>query len=217
MKRKTIDYLVNSHPHPDHLQGLLFLLENFEVGKVWNNGDQEGESPLIPKFLELAGGRLKAKGWWEMGEEVNGVQIVSLHPPLEGDKRRNFSGNDGSLVLRFSFDKVSFLFCGDVESAAEKEILQTGANLQATILKVPHHGSKSSSTQEFLESVRPKFAVFTVRSGTRNRLPHPTVLERYESMGVKIYRSDRDGAITFLTDGKSLQVATFLKPLTAER
>ncbi len=210
MKRKAIDYLVSSHPHPDHLQGLLFLLGNFDVGKVWDNGNRIEESPWVPKFLELAGERLKAKGWWEMGEEIDGVKVISLHPPLEGDKRQNFSGNDGSLVLRLTFDGVSFLFCGDVEAAAEKEILQTSATLQSAVLKVPHHGSKSSSTQEFLESIRPKFAVFTVRSGARNRLPHPTVLERYENLGVKIYRSDRDGAVTFITDGKELRVKTFL-------
>ncbi|HYB20065.1 MAG TPA: DNA internalization-related competence protein ComEC/Rec2, partial [Thermodesulfobacteriota bacterium] len=209
MKRKTIDYLVSSHPHPDHLQGLLFLLENFEVGKVWDNGDRNGTSPWIPKFLELAGERLKEKGWREMEEEIDGVKVVSLHPPLESDRRRNFSGNNGSLVLRLTFEGVSFLFCGDVESAAEKEILQTSATLQSAVLKVPHHGSKSSSTQKFLESVRPRYAVFTVRAGARNRLPHPTVLERYEALGVKIYRSDRDGAITFITDGKALRVKTF--------
>ena len=64
--------------------------------------------------------------------------------------------------------------------------------------------------REFLESVHPRFAVFTVRSGTRPRLPHPSVLERYENLGVKTYRSDRDGAITFITDGKELRVQTFL-------
>jgi competence protein ComEC len=209
MKRKTIDYVVNSHPHPDHLQGLLFLLESFEVGKVWYNGEREGESPLIPRFLELAGSRLDARGWREREEEVNGVTAVFLHPPLEERKRRNFSGNDGSLVLRLSFGEVSFLFPGDVESTAEEEILRTGARLQSTVLKAPHHGSKSSSTQPFLERVHPQYAVFTVRPGTRTRLPHPAVQERYDHLGVKTYRSDRDGAITFVTDGKDLKVQTF--------
>jgi len=98
-----------------------------------------------------------------------------------------------------------------VESAAEGEVLKTGMNLRSTILKVPHHGSKTSSTVEFLNAVHPRFAVFTVRGGARARLPNPGVLERYEAMGVKILRSDRDGAITFITDGKDLRVETYLK------
>ena len=209
LKRKSIDYLVNSHPHPDHLQGLIFLLENFRVGNIWGNGDTEISSLWASKFSETAGDRLRAKGWWERGEEVNGVKIVSLHPPLEEKRRMKFSGNDASLALRLDYGDVSFLFCGDVEAAAEQEILETGAGIQSTVMKVPHHGSKSSSTQPFLESVRPSYAVFTVRPGTRSYLPHPVVLDRYERLGVKIYRSDRHGAITFTTDGKNLKVQTF--------
>jgi competence protein ComEC len=105
---------------------------------------------------------------------------------------------------------VSFLFPGDVESSAEGEILKTGVSLRSTVLKVPHHGSKTSSTKDFLEAVRPRFAVFTVRGGARPRLPNPGILERYEAMGVKILRSDQHGAITFVTDGKDLRVQTFM-------
>jgi competence protein ComEC len=109
-----------------------------------------------------------------------------------------------------TYGEVSFLFCGDVEAMGEQEILKTGENVRSTVIKVPHHGSKSSSTPPFLEAVRPRFAVFTVRGGARPRLPNPAVLERYEAMGVKVLRSDRDGAVTFVTDGKELKVQTYL-------
>lgn len=210
-KRKTIDYLVNSHPHPDHLQGLLFLLDHFEVGKVWDNGDREVESPLVQRMLEISGDRIQKMGRGEPPREIEGVKVEFLHPPREERRTLDFWGNDASLVLRLTYGEVSFLFCGDVESTGEQEILKNGGNLQSTVIKVPHHGSKSSSTPNFLESVGPRFAVFTVRGGARPRLPSPAVLQRYEAMGAKVFRSDRDGAITFVTDGKDLKVQTFLK------
>jgi competence protein ComEC len=210
-KRKAIDYVINSHPHPDHLQGLLFLLENFEVKQVWDNGEREGESPLVQTLLERSMGRLQTMGRGQGSQEIEGVKIEFLHPPLEKEKALPFWGNDASLVLRLTYGEVSFLFCGDVEAMAEQEILKTGGNLQSTVIKVPHHGSKSSSTADFLAAVRPRFAVFTVRGGARPRLPNPAVLERYEAMGVKVLRSDRDGAITFMTDGKDLKVQTYLR------
>ncbi|HSR10941.1 MAG TPA: ComEC/Rec2 family competence protein, partial [Thermodesulfobacteriota bacterium] len=209
MKRNRIDYLVNSHPHPDHLQGLIFLLENFEVGAVWHNGDMEWDSPLVSAFSESAGERAISRGWRESDEDVNGVRIASLHPPLDPRLRFNFQGNNGSLTLRLHYDEVGFLFPGDIEAAAEEEILKTGADLRARVIKVPHHGSRSSSTPPFLDAVRPEHALFTVRA--RNRLPHPAILERYEKAGAKIHRSDRDGAVTFTTNGKELRVDTFLK------
>ena len=210
MRNKSVDYLINSHAHPDHLQGLLFLLENFEIGKVWNNGEEVEDSPLTEKFIVLANERLQTMGRGEAAQEICGVKVEFLHPPLIREKGQILLENDASLVLRLAYGEVSFLFCGDVESLGEEEILRRSANLQSTVVKVPHHGSKTSSTPKFVESIRPKFAVFTVRGAGRGRLPHPTVLERYESNGAKVYRTDRDGAITFITDGKELRVKTFL-------
>ncbi len=210
IKRQNIDYMVSSHSHPDHLQGLFFLLENFKVGEIWNNGDPGEGDPLAERFFTAAGGRLQARGKGEAPLLISGVRVEFLHPPPEGKQRQDFWGNNASAVLRLTFGEVSFLFCGDIEAPAEEEIRRTGSDLRSTVIKVAHHGSRTSSTPEFIEGVRPKFAVFTVRAGGRSRLPHPSVLQRYQERGVKVLLSDREGAITFTTNGKDLRVQTFL-------
>ncbi len=213
---KEIDYLVNSHPHPDHLQGLLFLAEEFKIGQIWYSGEGEGEEGTDERLLSSEKGPpVQRMGRGHPQIDVSGAKVEFLHPPPE-EGGQAFTGNNGSLAIRLTFGEVSFLLPGDVEQAAEEEILKTKAGLGSTVLKAPHHGSQTSSTPRLLEAVKPQIAVFTVRAGARQRLPHPAVLARYQSQGAKIYRTDRDGAITFLTDGKSLQVSTFLKPLSAE-
>jgi len=208
-KIKRIDFLVNTHYHPDHLQGLFFLLENFDVDRVWVNGDREADFPGAERFLLLAGERVRAVNRENPAAEIGGVRLEFLHPPRA---RREFWGNSASLVLRLTYGAHGFLFCGDIETVAEEEILKRNPDLTSTVIKVPHHGSKTSNSIKFVESVRPQFAVFTVREGKRLHLPNFEVLARYEALGVKILRTDRNGAIFFETDGKNIQVETYLQP-----
>jgi len=140
--------------------------------------------------------------------EIGGARLEFLHPPRA---ERDFWGNSASLVLRLTYGTHRFLFCGDIEGFAEEEIMKRNPDLASTVLKAPHHGSKTSNSVRFVESARPQFAVFTVRAGGRARLPNPEVLARYEAIGARILRTDRDGAVFFETNGKDLQVKTYLQ------
>lgn len=120
--------------------------------------------------------------------------------------------NNRSVVLKITYKNYRFLLTGDIEEEGEAQLIQSGKDVRAEVLKVPHHGSHSSSTGEFLETVKPSYAVFTV--GFRNifNLPNRKVLERYEDLGCRISRTDRNGTVRFETDGKKLTTRHFLKP-----
>jgi competence protein ComEC len=118
--------------------------------------------------------------------------------------------NNTSLVLRLQFKNVSFLLPGDIGQEAEYRILREGYSLKSDLLKVPHHGSASSSSPVFLERVQPAYAVLTVGERNIGHLPNPEVMRRYRLIGSKIFRTDRDGAITVITDGEQLEFKPFI-------
>jgi competence protein ComEC len=141
------------------------------------------------------------------------VHLKLLHPSptFQPPMKRRRGGeeadeNNRSLVLRLSYGAVSVLFTGDIELEAESFLLQAGHDLRATILKVPHHGSLTSSSEPFVRAVAPSVAVLSVQRDSRFGHPHPTVVERYQASGVNIFRTDAHGAITVRTDGQSVSV-----------
>ncbi len=196
---RHIDLIVLSHPHPDHANGLGFLVENFAVGEVWTNGQpttqpgtvrllaaaaQRGVPVRLPRPLELAG-----------------VRLVPLTGMSGADPAA--SENDNSLVLALEYAGRRLLFAGDLEADGEAALLATGG-LRADVLKVPHHGSRTSSTEPFVAAVHPSLAVISV--GERNRwgFPNPAVVARYLAAGARVLRTDTDGAVavSLSADGK---------------
>ena len=119
------------------------------------------------------------------------------------------SGNDDSVVLRLVYGSVSVLFAGDIEQAAENSLVASGVDLRADVLKVPHHGSRTSSTEAFVDAVNPGYAVISVGERSRFGHPHPAVVERYRSRSIGLLHTGRDGMVTVATDGKSLKIDTF--------
>jgi competence protein ComEC len=213
----TVDILVLSHPDPDHLNGLLFIAQHFNVREVWMNLERANTQPYRD-FLDI----ISRKGIRVVGPKdllrprvINGVRFQALYPPVNFLDRKSRESwrtpNNNSLVLKVSFHDVSFLLPGDIEAEAERELCALDCQtLKCDVLLVPHHGSRSSSTPQFLKCVDPDVAV--VSSGQNNRFgfPHSSVLKRYQRLGCRVFRTNQHGAITITTDGRHLAVKPFL-------
>jgi competence protein ComEC len=212
-----IHFLVLTHPDPDHLNGLKFITRTFRAEELWDSG-LESTSPFFQEFMDTVRDKGINRISMFRGMDpriINDVIIHPLHPQTESFQNRSPSmqpkANNQSLVLKLSYGSQSFLFTGDIEKEAEAELTSSGVDLQSQVIKVPHHGSLTSSTGPFLEKVRPRIALISAAGRGLFKLPNPRVVERYRDLGCQIYRTDQHGAITIKTDGQGLKIETFLK------
>jgi competence protein ComEC len=191
-----LDLVVLSHEDNDHVGGALSVLESFEVGALASS--LAPDHPLLglaPSAHRCARG----EAW-----EWDGVAFAFLHP-AQGTARTK--RNDASCVLRISAGGRSILLAGDIEQRAELEMLKRGS-LQSDVVVVPHHGSRTSSSPDFVASVLPRWAIVPVGYRSRFGHPHPEVLERYRAAGTHIVRTDLDGAVHVLLKQGELSVET---------
>ena len=141
------------------------------------------------------------------------VEISVLNPPVWRVTQKSTHNprdvNNASLVMKLRFKNVSVLLTGDIEKEAEERMLRRDYPLRTDIIKIPHHGSGTSSSALFLERVKPTYAVLSVGERNIGRLPHPETLRRYQQVGAILYRTDVQGAITVVTDGEAIQIKTF--------
>ena len=215
-KIRNLDYLVLTHPDPDHLKGLIFVAANFGIGQFWSTGIRaESESYLqLEKILSKKKIRRFILDEKVLPLVIEGVKVTFLNPPgtegLQRMTRNRMWVNNTSLVLRLQFKNVSLLLPGDVGQEVEYRIMREGYSLKSDLLKIPHHGSASSSSPDFLERVKPAYAVLTVGERNIGHLPNPEVMRRYRLIGSKIFRTDRDGAITVITDGEHIEFKPFI-------
>lgn len=206
LKITRLDYLVGTHPHEDHIGSLDKVIEEFPVGeillpRVTNN------TRTFRELLETIDGKglqvTTAKAGVNILEE-DGLTVKVLAPL--GSSYEDL--NNYSAVIKITYREVSFLLTGDAEDVAEKEILNSGANIKADVLKVGHHGSSSSTTSAFLNMVKPEYAVISLGADNEYHHPHQATLTRLKKAGINILRTDERGTIVFTTDGKDIEVET---------
>ncbi|RJQ50484.1 MAG: DNA internalization-related competence protein ComEC/Rec2 [Nitrospiraceae bacterium] len=205
---KNIDYLVLTHSDSDHYGGLLYIMDNFSVGEIWLNGIRTAGSEeffnkiaekKIPFRILRRGDVLQAKRY----------RICALHPydefvsgPLRG---ASSAENSASLVLKIESGRASVLFTGDIETGAEESLIPLGGRLKSDIIKVPHHGGRTSSSADFIKAVAPRIAVVSAGKNNSFDHPHKETVERYKNAGARLYRTDIDGAVSFSIGGSGFK------------
>lgn len=201
---RSIDLVVLTHPHADHVAGLVSVLDRYEVGKILITGVQHPTDVYSAFLLKIKSRNLATevvRGPQEFAFGGSKVKILYPHESLEGERIED--PNASSIVLKIIEGAHDILLAGDIEAEGEGAMRAAGATLDAEVLKVAHHGSKSSSTREFLEAVKPDYALVSVGENTYGH-PHPSVLERLRARGISLFRTDREGDITVRTDGTTL-------------
>jgi competence protein ComEC len=202
---RQLDAVVITHPHADHLGGLPALLREIKVKKVFVCG-AETDSPLEQQCEKLIDSLRVQHVALRAGERVRDfapAQVWALHPLR--DEAGFHRLNDASVVLKVVFGQHAFLFPGDAELESESHLLKFANVLDSDLLKVGHHGSSTSSMSSFLAAVSPQWAVTSVGRWNNFGHPNPQVMARYDSLGIQLLRTDRDGAVIFETDGKTLK------------
>ena len=201
---RSLDLLILTHPDADHLNGLLEVLKHYQVGMVLDTG-VEHSTPQYKEWRETLQKREVAVVVAERGQRVDAGRgvIINILAPFEKVAGTSVPKiNNTSVIGRLTHGENSFLLTGDIEGQTELRLLfESPETIDSDILKVAHHGSKTSSREEFLKAVSPKVAV--VQVGRKNRYGHPTqeVLDRLAAVGAKIFRNDLDGDIGVESDG----------------
>ncbi len=210
-RRQRIDTMVLSHPHPDHFGGLTSTLPLLDVGELWDTGQGEVQSAGPSYAALLAGARAR-------GIPIRRPRDLCGAPLVAGDVRievlapcpgiaPDASANDSSLVLRFTYGRRAALLVGDAEHEEERRLLALPpGSVRADMLKVGHHGSRTSSSPAFVAAVRPTLAA--ISAGVRNRFghPHPSTLATFAAQNIPVLRTDRGGEIVWETDGDEVRV-----------
>lgn len=204
---KKLDCVVNTHPDEDHIGGLAYLIRRYPVERYYAPRIPKNLVPSSEEYL-AAQKALNEKHIQTLvpacGETffLGGMKTEFLAPVKEGN-----STNNNSIVLKLTYGKTRFLLMGDAEKEEEHDLIESGADLSAEVLKIGHHGSSTSTTDALLNAVEPHWAAISVADDS-NGLPKKEVLKRLLSAGAAVYRTDVSGTLIFMSDGQNIKIAT---------
>ena len=205
---KTIDLMILTHPHDDHVAGLIEVLKRYQVEKILYTGVTHN-APNYLAWLKLVREKkvqmliIDKPQIIKLGAES---QLEILYPDQSLLAKAVSDLNQSSIVMMLAYGKNKFLLTGDAGEEVERKLIDSGTNLSAEVLKVGHHGSQSSTSEEFLNQVKPNLAVISV--GKDNDFGHPSLrtVKRLERAGAEIYRTDEKGTVRIESDGEKIKV-----------
>lgn len=210
----NLDVLIITHPDPDHILGAFAVLENMKVKEIWHSGFKP-DHPLTERLLAVAREKnIVIKNTFDLAHDHEFgstiIQILAPRPSNNIPYQPQFSSNNNSLVLRIVHGETALLWPGDVEEAGEQMLLHNTKNLSARVLKAPHHGSKTSSTKDFIDQVNPHYVIYSRGVKNKFNFPHDIVTERYHSRDIKSFDTAIDGEITLRIANNHIEFETYV-------
>ena len=206
----TIDKLIITHPHADHMGGAQAVFDNFTVKQVYDSG-QTTTTGTYKQYLNTIKQKKIPFALLAAGDKIEldqGIVLNVMAPEKPYISGSDSDLNNNSIVMKLVFRSFSMLFTGDAEKESEERILKRfGGELKSTVLKSGHHGSSTASSAAFIKAVSPEAALISLGANNEYHHPHPSVLKRYEQQKIKVYRTDTDGTITVTSDGNSYNIA----------
>lgn len=200
LKINDIDIVIGTHPHEDHIGGMNYIIDSFDIGKIYLP-DVTSNAKFFEKLLDSIESKDYKISIPKIDEEIKLNNLVFNVLSVD-DNDKNI--NDCSIVLKLNYLDTKYLFMGDASKSVEKKLLDK--DIKADVIKIGHHGSSYSSSKKFLESVNPNIAIISV--GKDNKYKHPTksVLNTLNNLNIKYYRTDIDGTIKLVSDGKNIEI-----------
>jgi len=221
---RSIDLIILTHPERDHLAGLIEVLKRYKVENILWTGVIRNTSEYQEWIKSIQNEKAKIKiakanqkiilsksDWglssaWEGGGRVGVHNFIDVLYPLENLEGQTFKdSNNTSIVAKLVFGENSFLFTGDIDKSAEGKLIESGVDINSNVLKVAHHGSKTSSAEEFIKEVSPEIAVISVGKDNKYGHPHQEVLETLAKYDITILRTNQDGDIKIISDGNNFK------------
>ncbi|MBP2637497.1 MAG: comEC 1 [Firmicutes bacterium] len=205
----TIDKLIITHPHADHIGGATAVLQAFTVKQIYDSG-QKTTSNLYKQYLTQIQKKsipftvVSAGMTIDLGSDMVLTILAPDKSPITGSEA---DLNNNSIVAKLVYQNFSMLLTGDAESESEARMLKKDAStLKSVVLKSGHHGSRTSSSVPFLQAVSPEAAIISLGANNEYHHPHPSTLKKYQDKKIAIYRTDKDGTVTVSSDGKNYTI-----------